>query len=153
MEAALEQVEANQGKVVKLKKVEQDLLKAFEEARDYMLEMLSKESRETLQSIFGGDCKRIAEIANCLDNAAFSDKGNQEDQRVPQCRSACESVEKVLEDLGLGWALRQAQEKEKALRKRKSQHNLDGYVAQEAMQAQIGEVEPVLWSPWLSSPS
>jgi len=143
MEASLAKVEELQGSMVKLKKAEMDLLKAFEEARDYMMKMLKQESRETLQNIFGGDCKRIASIGNCLKSAVFADKGTKDDQRIAGCQSACESVEKVLEDLGLGWALRQAQEQAKAKKGRKSEV-ITPAVVEQVLEAVI---EPVIIEP------
>lgn len=122
MEDATMKMEELQGKVVKLRNAEVACLQQFEAARDYMMELLQRpdEGRENLQKIFGGDCIRIAQIRTCLDSAKFSDmyKG---DQRHPDCANACESVEKVLHDLGLGAALRAAMESQKeVMRKRKT---------------------------------
>jgi len=119
MEAGVAKVEECQGSMVKLKRAEMEVLKAFEEARDYMNKMLQSETREKLVNIFGGDCTRIAMIGNCLKSVEFSDPGTRNDQRNAGCQDACDSVEKVLEDLGLGWALRQAQQAEADKRARR----------------------------------
>mmetsp|Transcript_113247 Transcript_113247/g.218042 ORF Transcript_113247/g.218042 Transcript_113247/m.218042 type:complete len:412 (-) Transcript_113247:33-1268(-) len=122
MEAGLTRVEASQHSVVKLRNAEVELLQDYEAARDFMMTMLSNPTgeREVLQSVFGGDCDRIARISVNLESAKFSEM-YRSDPRIPGCKNACESVEKVLQDLGLGWALRQALEKEKeAAAKRRS---------------------------------
>lgn len=130
MEVAIQKVDECQGAIVKLKKAEVDLLKCFEEARDFMLQMLKNESRETLQNMFGGDCKRIASINGCLERAQFGDKGNQNDQRTDGCKKACESVEQILEDLGLGWKLRQALEEARVRQRSKSEFKPEGIAAE-----------------------
>merc|ERR1719436_2058655 len=101
MEAAVSFVDECQGKAVKLRKAETDLLQRFEDARDFMMKVLQMKDpgREALMSMFGGDCVRIARIRTCLESAKFSDM-YATDERTPQCLSACESVEKVLDDLG-----------------------------------------------------
>lgn len=122
MEAGLRRVEDCQGSVVKLRNAEVELLQVYEAARNFMMDLLSDNSgeREALQSIFGGDCDRIARIHECLENGKFSEM-YVDDPRISGCKGACESVEKVLQDLGLGWALRQALDKEKqAAAKRRS---------------------------------
>lgn len=145
MEVAIQKVDECQGAIVKLKKAEVDLLKCFEEARDFMLQMLKNESRETLQNMFGGDCKRIASINGCLERAQFGDKGNQNDQRTDGCKKACESVEQILEDLGLGWKLRQALEEARVRQRSKSEFKPEG-IAAELQQAVIESavVEPII---------
>jgi hypothetical protein len=148
MQDSVQKVDDLQGKMVKLRNAEVELLKSFEAARNYMLEMLQKpdEGREALQNIFGGDCVRIARIRLCLDSAVLSDM-YASDARFPDCRNACESVEKVLEDLGLGAALRRALEEEKALaKKRKS-------TVGQPMQVEEVQVEtPVVETPVIEEP-
>lgn len=149
MQNSMEQMEALQGKMVKLRNAETECLKAFEAARDIMLEMLSKPDpgRELLQNIFGGDCVRIARIRLCLDTAKFSD-GNAKDQRINGCNEAATSVEKVLEDLGLGAALRAAMEAEKDKKARRK-----STVTAEQIEAVTAEVEePVVEEPVIEEP-
>lgn len=113
LEAALARVEANQTSRVALPKCELELLLHLGDCRDFMIDVLqSPGDRSALQDIFGGDCVRICRILAVLESAKFSEM-NANDQRLLTCTSACESVVKVLEDLGLGWALRQAQEQTK----------------------------------------
>jgi len=144
MQDAVIKIDELQGKMVKLRNAEVELLKQFEAGRNYMMDMLQNPTngREGLQNIFGGDCKRIARIRMCLETAKFSDM-YASDQRHPDCLNACESVEQVLKDLGLGWALRQALEQQKeALKARRSGLNV------EEMQAAVATAEtPVMETP------
>jgi len=111
MEAALERVFAFKDSRVKLPKAELDLLKTFEDARDIMNDMLKKTSsdRSKLADAFGGDCTRVGRVQVCLDNADGELSAmNADDQRLKTARVACDSVEKVLEDMGLGFKLQEA---------------------------------------------
>lgn len=111
MEAALERVFAFKDSRVKLPKAELDLLKTFEDARDMMNDMLKKTSgdRQKLADFFGGDCTRIGRVQVCLDNADGELSAmNADDQRLKTAREACNSVEKVLDDMGLGFKLQEA---------------------------------------------
>lgn len=152
MQDSVTKVDECQGKLVKLRNAETELLKAFEVARDYMMEMLKSQDpgREKLQNIFGGDCSRIARIRVCLDNANLSDQ-NMKDNRHEDCSNACKSVEDVLNDLGCGEALRKALEEQKAkLKTRRSrtfdQSTIDAAMAEtaaeEAAQAVVVEEPP-----------
>jgi len=110
MTAGIASVESSQGSVVKLPKSELDLLKQIEIARDFMLDVLKNPDpgRVLLQEIFAGDCTRIARIQSVCENVEFFSEANSEDQRLRMCLSACESVEKVLVDLGMGETLAKA---------------------------------------------
>lgn len=113
MENLLRQVDASQGSVVKLSKVELDFLAEVEAARNFMEGALHiQDNRYLLEHIFGGDCIRISRTRAVLEAAKLSD-GNAQDQRLPTCISSCESVEKVLQDLGLGFCLRQSLEQQR----------------------------------------
>ncbi|CAL1138349.1 unnamed protein product [Cladocopium goreaui] len=68
--------------------------------------------KKGLKEIFGGSCHRTAKICAILDAARLSAE-RAGDPRLQGCRNACESVEQVLKDLGLGAALRAAQEEER----------------------------------------
>merc|ERR1712070_268952 len=73
--------------------------------------------RGLLAEVFGGDCCRISCLRSQLESRTLSQASCQ-DQRLSMCMLTCESVEKVLEDLGLGEALRQALSVEKEARAR-----------------------------------
>lgn len=108
MDNALEQVVSSQTNRVALTRAEMNLLAEIEQARNLLRSALqSSREREALKEVFGGDCRRIEFIRAILEEANFSEM-NASDQRLAECLSACESVERVLEDLGLGEALRQA---------------------------------------------
>ncbi|CAJ1356332.1 unnamed protein product [Effrenium voratum] len=110
MEVAYRRVETCTSRV-KLESAEINLLKVLEQARDVMTASLMSVSRELLQEVFGGSCFRTAKIRAVLDALRLSpDRAG--DLRLQGCRNACESVEQVLKDLGLGAALRKAQEAE-----------------------------------------
>ncbi|CAJ1443550.1 unnamed protein product [Effrenium voratum] len=111
MEVAYRRVETCTSRV-KLESAEINLLKVLEQARDVMTASLMSVSRELLQEVFGGSCFRTAKIRAVLDALRLSpDRAG--DLRLQGCRNACESVEQVLKDLGLGAALRKAQEAER----------------------------------------
>eukprot|EP00434_Breviolum_minutum_P016863 symbB.v1.2.014878.t1/scaffold1098.1/size138148/10 len=82
------------------------------DVRNVLTSTLISASRECLKEIFGGSCHRTAKICAVLDAARFSTE-RAGDPRLQGCRNACESVEQVLKDLGLGAALRAAQEEER----------------------------------------
>lgn len=89
---------------------ELDLLKQLEDARDLMADTLKKTSadRSQLEEVFGGDCIRIRKIRDTLeilDERPLSEM-NRNDQRLKHAHDTCDSVIKVLEDMGYGWLLR-----------------------------------------------
>lgn len=109
MVAAIGRVKSSQGSIVSLPKAELDLLAQIEIARDIMMEALKYQGdRAQLRDIFGGNCARIARIRAICESIEFSEM-NSGDQRLRTCLRSCESVEKVLIDLGDGEALRSAQ--------------------------------------------
>lgn len=109
MIAVVARVKASQGSLVSLSKAELDLLAQIELARDLMMEALKNQNDRTLlRDIFGGDCARLVRIRAICESIEFSDM-NKSDQRLPTCLRACQSVEKVIIDLGDGEALRKAQ--------------------------------------------
>lgn len=115
MVACFEDVDSFQGSTVKLPKAELDLLRQLELSRDLMLEALQKPhaDRAMLLEIFGGDCARLARVRAVCESVEFSEM-NAGDQRLKTCLSACESVEKVILDLGFCESLKKAQERERA---------------------------------------
>jgi hypothetical protein len=109
MVASVTRVKNSQGSLVSLPKAELDLLAQIELARDLMMEALKNQSDRTqLREIFGGSCARLVRIRAVCESIEFSDM-NKSDQRLPTCLRACQSVEKVIIDLGDGEALRKAQ--------------------------------------------
>jgi hypothetical protein len=122
MEAALERVFAFKDSRVKLPKAELDLLKTFEDARDIMNDMLKKTSsdRQKLADAFGGDCTRIGRVQVCLDNADGELSAmNADDQRLKGAREACDAIEKVLDDMGLGFKMQEAVKEEEVVMERR----------------------------------
>lgn len=115
MEDAVSQVDAAQGGLVQLPRAELELLTQVEAARNFMMQVLQSENqdRKNLSLIFGGDCVRISRVRAVLESAELQTACTERDLRIRSCLSACESVEKVLGDLGLGFALRLAQAMEK----------------------------------------
>jgi len=106
--AAIAKVESSQG-IVSLPKAELNLLSHIEVARDFTMKIVANQSeRCKLREIFGGDCSRIARLRAICENIKLSDM-NRSDQRLNTCLRACESVEKVVVDLGDGEFLRMAQ--------------------------------------------
>lgn len=154
MEIAAEKVELYCSSKVKLPMAELDYLKTLEDARDFMTMMVTKTSdnRQQLADIFGGDCSRIARIRTVLDGVVLSGM-NCNDQRVRTCTEACATIEKVLEDMGLGWCLKKACDEQKAnLGRRRSSLDREAALAmaqaaQAAAQAQQAEVAPVAEEP------
>eukprot|EP00929_Paragymnodinium_shiwhaense_P054658 TRINITY_DN27407_c0_g1_i5.p1 TRINITY_DN27407_c0_g1~~TRINITY_DN27407_c0_g1_i5.p1 ORF type:complete len:627 (+),score=158.55 TRINITY_DN27407_c0_g1_i5:107-1987(+) len=144
MEAAVEDILEATGKVVRLRKAEFALLKLLEHARDYMIAVLQSETgdRQLLQSIFGGDCLRITRTRAVLDGVQFSSM-HDADMRPSTCRTACESIEQVLQDLGLGFALRQAQEAMKARMQALSECTTDGFDGAANLHGGVPPVEGV----------
>ncbi|CAJ1382681.1 unnamed protein product [Effrenium voratum] len=114
MESTSAKVDLYKSSKVKLPMAELDYLKTLEDARDFMNSMVAatNQNRQELADIFGGDCSRIARIRTVLDAVQLSDM-NCNDQRVRTCTEACETIEKVLEDMGLGWCLKKAKDEEK----------------------------------------
>jgi len=105
---ALLRVSASQHSAVKLPRAEIELLTQFELIRDALVRVLANASdRSELRETYGGDCTRIAKVRAILDNTNLSET-RVGDQRWQMCLNACLSVERVLDDLGLGATLRQA---------------------------------------------
>lgn len=137
MEDCFCQLEAAQGSIVQRSKVELNLLTKLEWARDFMDKIVRMQaSRSDLESIFGGDCLRISRTRAVLDAADFSDM-NAGDQRLSTCLNACESVEKVLSDLGLGMTLRQAQQQQRQVLQRKGVAECDSPIAFGSMELDL----------------
>ncbi|CAK9021982.1 Uncharacterized protein SCF082_LOCUS15584 [Durusdinium trenchii] len=84
----------------------------WREVRDLLTTALISRSRDWLKEVFGGSCQRTAKVCAVLEAARLSPE-RASDPRLQGCRNACESVEEVLKDLGLGAALRAAQERER----------------------------------------
>jgi len=117
MECALvfARVETARGGVVRLSKAELELFAHMETARNFMMSVLQSEKadRKLLSQFFGGDCIRISRIRAVLESVQVL-WPNSGEPRLRACLNACESVEQVLGDLGLGFALRLAQAREKS---------------------------------------
>lgn len=111
MADAIAMMKSAKGSLVKLPRAELNLLVQLELVRDIMLAILQTGDRPSLTDVFGGDCARIARIAAICETVEFSEM-NKGDQRLRLCRAACESVEKVIVDVGLGEQLRKAVAKE-----------------------------------------
>eukprot|EP00931_Biecheleriopsis_adriatica_P058502 TRINITY_DN34851_c0_g1_i1.p1 TRINITY_DN34851_c0_g1~~TRINITY_DN34851_c0_g1_i1.p1 ORF type:complete len:468 (-),score=133.21 TRINITY_DN34851_c0_g1_i1:53-1372(-) len=101
-------VTSSKGSIVSLPKAELDLLGQVEVARDLVMSVLGNCDRTLLQDVFGGDCTRIAQVRALCESIGLSEM-NQGDQRLPTCLRACESMEKILVDLGMDEALQAAQ--------------------------------------------
>ncbi|CAE7778449.1 unnamed protein product [Symbiodinium pilosum] len=160
MEIAAEKVELYCNSKVKLPMAELDYLKTLEDARDFMTMMVTKTSdnRQQLADIFGGDCSRIARIRTVLDGVVLSDM-NCNDQRVRTCTEACATIEKVLEDMGLGWCLKKACDEQKAnLGRRRSSVDREALLAASqaaqaaAQAAEALETEEVPTAPVAEEP-
>lgn len=89
-----------------------NLLPCIESGRDFMQQILqtNDSSRDLLQTIFGGDCIRIAHIRSVVEaTQELVQMSNFDDNRIPECLEQCKSVESVLKDIGLGVRLGRAQ--------------------------------------------
>merc|ERR1719329_899588 len=83
-----------------------------------MNDMLKKTSndRGKLAEAFGGDCTRIGRVQGCLDNADGELSAmNADDQRLRGAKEACHAVEKVLDDMGLGFKMQEAMKEEEVV--------------------------------------
>lgn len=131
MEKALAEADVakSSGSAVLLQRYELELLGHMEAARGLMMSVLQGESKErkVLQEVFGGDCSRISKVRALLESAEKLGIPSRGKDRAENCLRACESVENVLADLGLGWALKLAQIQER-----------------EALNARIAEAEAAL---------
>eukprot|EP00927_Polykrikos_kofoidii_P049172 TRINITY_DN43282_c0_g1_i1.p1 TRINITY_DN43282_c0_g1~~TRINITY_DN43282_c0_g1_i1.p1 ORF type:complete len:212 (-),score=26.77 TRINITY_DN43282_c0_g1_i1:216-851(-) len=108
IEGAVEKVHQSQDKMVKLRSAETNLLRLFEEIRNVMHDMLANQSdRSELESIFGGDCQRLARVFVALDNTEFSDM-YASDPRKEDCMRVSKSVEAVLNEGGYKKAIQEA---------------------------------------------
>merc|ERR1719454_1807124 len=109
------------GSQVRRRHAELEFLSLCEVARDFLASVLNPDvtMRDVLKEVFGGDCCRISCLRTLLEAAKVSE-ACAKDQRLSMCIRACESVERVLEDLGLGEALRQALHVEKEARARQA---------------------------------
>ncbi|CAK9081155.1 Uncharacterized protein SCF082_LOCUS38658 [Durusdinium trenchii] len=97
-----------------------DLFSHIEAARSLMMEVLRSENvnRTILQHVFGGDCVRISRARAVVESAAQMNLRGRH-KMAADCLRACECVEQVLSDLGLGFSLRQAQIRERELLKQR----------------------------------
>jgi len=117
IDATCKRVEASRGSLVNFHRAELELLQQLEAARDLMMTVLQSDSgdRKMLCSIFGGDCARVCRVRAVIESLPhLSGQDSSESRRASACLGACESVERVLRDLGLSLALKTAQEREKA---------------------------------------
>eukprot|EP00929_Paragymnodinium_shiwhaense_P115242 TRINITY_DN83997_c0_g1_i1.p1 TRINITY_DN83997_c0_g1~~TRINITY_DN83997_c0_g1_i1.p1 ORF type:complete len:588 (+),score=81.76 TRINITY_DN83997_c0_g1_i1:57-1820(+) len=123
MDTALTQADAASGSRVKRSSVQVLLAEELVAMRNFMLDVLgdSAPGRRRLLDIFGGSCERIAKVYAILDAAALLELADLATDASESCRQACISVEKVLQDLGLGGVVKEARREERiALGKRAS---------------------------------
>lgn len=107
IEASLIKIDVAQGSIVKLPKAELDFLVHVEHLRDAIADILKSGDRDTLKSIFGGDCVRTARLKTTLSAVRLSEM-NANDQRLHTCQNSCQAVVDVLNDMDLGFVLEQA---------------------------------------------
>eukprot|EP00421_Protoceratium_reticulatum_P036661 CAMPEP_0168473552 /NCGR_PEP_ID=MMETSP0228-20121227/60383_1 /TAXON_ID=133427 /ORGANISM="Protoceratium reticulatum, Strain CCCM 535 (=CCMP 1889)" /LENGTH=140 /DNA_ID=CAMNT_0008489549 /DNA_START=45 /DNA_END=463 /DNA_ORIENTATION=- len=100
------------GSPVKLPSAELNLLSILGTVRDTFNSAIRGCSREVLQELFGGSCKRVAHVRALVDALQLSPM-NASDQRLRGCLNSCGSVREVLIDMGLAGALEKAEEQEK----------------------------------------
>lgn len=101
--------------IVRRSNSELKLLEGFGFARDAMMAALCHQdkNRKMLQAMFGGDCVRVSRVRALLTSARLCmSEQCLADRRVGGCLGACQSVEKVLEDLGMSNTLHEAQAQE-----------------------------------------
>jgi len=97
-----------------------EMLKGIEAIRNILKTSLDSSGdseeeagRAQFLSLFGGDCSRIARTHAVLMSVMSQQSlAAHFDDRVPQCLEACESVEKILQDLGFAAKLKAAKESE-----------------------------------------
>jgi len=102
------------GRRVRLEQAQVNLTKLLEEARKIMHHCL-KESRnhhELLQTTFGGDFVRISRLQVILEHMTNADKRYVGQEHVDACVRECNSVQRVLQDLGCDGELDQIQEEQ-----------------------------------------
>lgn len=102
------------GQSVKQKAALRVLPESFGCAREFLENLLrssSGDSRDDVKEIFG-DCKSVAHIQMLIEKVEALVPADFKDERLSRCKEACTSIEKVLEDIGLGEKLRSAKEKE-----------------------------------------
>lgn len=124
LEGSLAKADAQQNAAVasvKFQGIVVDLFTQLEAARSLMMQVLQSENvkRTVLQHVFGGDCVRISRARAVVETALQMDYGTGRNQMAEECLRACESVEQVLGDLGLGFSLRKAQVQERELLQRR----------------------------------
>jgi len=108
LEDAFDELEVAQGHAMHLE-AELHLLEHLEVACHFMKRIVQlRGGCSELEKVFGQDCVRISRIRAVLEAARFSDI-SAADERFVTCFSTCESVEKILQDQGLGCVLRRAQ--------------------------------------------
>eukprot|EP00929_Paragymnodinium_shiwhaense_P061516 TRINITY_DN30727_c0_g1_i1.p1 TRINITY_DN30727_c0_g1~~TRINITY_DN30727_c0_g1_i1.p1 ORF type:complete len:448 (+),score=77.06 TRINITY_DN30727_c0_g1_i1:148-1491(+) len=101
---------------VKRRSLHLNLYPLFGRCRDIMMAALTDpmdQDRALLCHVFGGDCSRVTRarvLLEAVQKAPGGDTITEGDARLPQCLSACESIEMVLRDAGLGWQLQRAQQ-------------------------------------------
>lgn len=107
-------IAAHKSSMVKLRAHEIDMLRHMESFRDSVRATLkgssSEDGRGKLNACFGGDCVRIATFRAIIDATTFSTM-NACDKRIPDSSDACEEMEGVLKDMGLGRTLEKEKEK------------------------------------------
>lgn len=143
LDTTYRRVEASKSSKVKLPAAELELLTCLEQVRNTLQMILSPACREELKRLFGGSCTRTARIHVVLDAVSLS-PANAGDQRLVDSRRACESVEEILKDLGLGEALRAAQKAEKDALAKSISEDAQALGPREAEAAAPREATPIV---------
>lgn len=92
-----------------------EILENIEEIQNMLMWSLGnaeQSGRIQLMAMCGSDCARISRTHAVLDAILSSGLAMNFEDRVRNCQRACESVEKVLKDIGLAVELRKAKDEE-----------------------------------------
>merc|ERR1719379_2297386 len=79
----------------------------------WSLSNAEQSGREQLMAAYGNDCARISRTHAVLEAIQTSQLAGNFEDRIVQCQKTCESVERVLRDIGLAGELRRAREQER----------------------------------------
>lgn len=109
---SLDAVYGAQGTKVQLTAAQQDLLLHLELVCKLADDILRnpEPGRPVLKSIFGGDCSRIALIRATIGEIQGTMPNASDEERLRACLEICDAVEKILQDLGYGEALKRAKQ-------------------------------------------
>lgn len=100
LEDLILQIQTAHSGVVKLAKAKRDFFSHAAKVRVFLDDVLqTRDDRCIMAAIFGGDCDRLLRTRIVLDAARSSTKGC--DEQITMCVSACDAVEKILQDIGM----------------------------------------------------